>query len=79
MAEVSELDAVKAGFHSIGFPCERGACFRHLWLYEREGFHSIGFPCERGVATTPPESVVEWHQFPFNWFPLREGRFKNNV
>ena len=42
------------GFHSIGFPCERGVS-KSLWLHaqdaEEGSFHSIGFPCERGVNT----------------------------
>ena len=57
-------------FHSIGFPCERGASRR--WT-SRRCFHSIGFPCERGVFICRGVYVSDY-KFPFNWFPLREGR-----
>ena len=36
-------------------------------------FHSIGFPCERGVLFFFI-FVFFVVLFPFNWFPLREGR-----
>ena len=63
-------------FHSIGFPCERGATIAVNIGGNIKSFHSIGFPCERGApapapAPAAPEPAPE---FPFNWFPLREGR-----
>ena len=60
-------------FHSIGFPCERGDIFVLDDATPNESFHSIGFPCERG-AVKVMAYTKKAGSFPFNWFPLREGR-----
>ena len=66
------------GFHSIGFPCERGDrfLFNRVYFNDFLGFHSIGFPCERGDPEVK-KAIEQWGiGFPFNWFPLREGSFQ---
>ena len=40
------------GFHSIGFPCERGVVTQQGNTFNGAGFHSIGFPCERGASSS---------------------------
>ena len=41
----------QSGFHSIGFPCERGVdTIFPIVRLSNGSFHSIGFPCERGVV-----------------------------
>ena len=41
-------------------------------------FHSIGFPCERGTILKTHTRSLDC-QFPFNWFPLREGNSQHST
>ena len=49
------------GFHSIGFPCERGDrfLFNRVYFNDFLGFHSIGFPCERGDPEVK-KAIEQW-------------------
>ena len=47
---LAKCEDKRSGFHSIGFPCERGPFLStNTKSSPILGFHSIGFPCERGL------------------------------
>ena len=70
-------------FHSIGFPCERGA----QELQERFDRKRIKVSIQlvspaRGELLERylmPQNLPDRDLFPFNWFPLREGRIPEEL
>ena len=73
-AREPERGPTRGGFHSIGFPCERGPLlpatrfwphfkFPFNWVPLREGTSELD-----SIPRLPITGV-----FPFNWVPLREG------
>ena len=62
-----------SSFHSIGFPCERGASAKGLSSQSRVSIQLVSPARGEGLLTL--DCLAGLEVFPFNWFPLREGRF----